>query len=285
MAWKWARIGMVFLFALTGCMPGRESGAMPATASIEVPAPIAESTETEAPTPVSQEVIQETEATSPSRAEAILILSPGPGSRVTNPLHVEGVADPTFEQRLRVRVVGLDGQELASETATIQADVGQRGAFELDLDLDVQGEINAFIQVAAHSARDGEVIHLASVGVFFSSDGPEEIRIVEPHPERLNIARPRPGDTLEGGTVLVEGFGLASFEGTLVIEIQDAEGEVVGMQPVIVKAPEMGQPGPFQATLTYAIDSAQPGRIVVRDISPAFGGDVHLASVDVSLNP
>ena len=28
-----------------------------------------------------------------------------------------------------------------------------------------------------------------------------------------------------------------------------------------------------------------PGRIVVRDGSPAFGGDVHLASVEVTLEP
>jgi hypothetical protein len=32
----------------------------------------------------------------------------------------------------------------------------------------------------------------------------------------------------------VEGIALASFEGALVVEVQDSEGNVVGSQPIIV---------------------------------------------------
>jgi len=57
----------------------------------------------------------------------------------------------------------------------------------------------------------------------------------------------------------------------------------VGMQPVTVQAPDLGIPGPFSADVPYQGASAGPGRIVVRDPSPAFEGDYHLASVEITI--
>jgi hypothetical protein len=217
--------------------------------------------------------------------EAILILEPGPGSRVTSPLRVAGTADSTFEQNLVVRLVADDGSELALTATTIDADLGQRGPFAVDLPFTISGERQAFIQVYATSGRDGGVTHLASVGVTLADSGTETIRPVTDSAERIIINQPTVGNTIQGGSVHVTGIGLASFEQTLLVELLDAEGNVLAMQPIIVAAPDLGQPGPFEAALTYQISSSQPGRIVVRDVSPAFGGDVHLASVEVTLEP
>jgi hypothetical protein len=101
----------------------------------------------------------------------------------------------------------------------------------------------------------------------------------------FTIFQPELRDTVGGGSVRVEGFGLASFEQTLVIEVQDQDGRVIASQPVMVNATELGQPGPFSAEIAYELDSPGPGRIAVRDISPAFGGDVHVASVEILLEP
>jgi hypothetical protein len=87
------------------------------------------------------------------------------------------------------------------------------------------------------------------------------------------------------GAVHVEGYAWASFEQTLVVEVFDTDGRVVGSLPVLVNSPEMGQPGPFSADLLFTVDASGPGRVVVRDPSPAFDGDVHLASVEVTLQP
>jgi hypothetical protein len=83
----------------------------------------------------------------------------------------------------------------------------------------------------------------------------------------------------------VQGIALASFEQTLLIELHDADGNVVASQSVIVNAPDLGEPGPFSADIPYSVSAPGPGRVVVRDLSPAFGGDVHLASVEVDLTP
>jgi hypothetical protein len=217
--------------------------------------------------------------------EAILILEPGPGSRLTSPVHVAGIADPTFEQTLIVRIVLDDGSELAVHPLTIAADIGQRGPFESDVPFSVDGERHVLIQVYDQSARDGGIVHLASVGVLLLPEGPEEIVSVDPHPEVIVIDQPEFGATIRGGLVHVEGFGLASFEGTLIIEVHDAEGNVVGLQPIIVQAPDWGIPGPFSADVRYEVAEEGPGRIVVIDPLPVFDGLGHISSVEVTLAP
>jgi len=217
--------------------------------------------------------------------EAILILEPGPGSRLTSPIHVAGIANPSFEQALVVRLVLDDGDEIALIPTQIQAELGQRGPFSVDIPFQVEGEHPAFIQVYVDSARDGGITHLASIGVRITDSGQEDVIPVEPYPERIIIFQPELGDNLRGGVAHVEGFALASFEGTLVIEVIDEDGNVVGLQPTIVSAPEMGVPGPFFVDVPYQINASGPGRIVVRDPSPAFDGDIHVSSVEISLEP
>lgn len=263
-------VGLTLALGLVGCGPA----AAPATA---VP-PTTEMAVTDTP-------ITPATAAGQRPDEAILILSPGPGSRLTHPIHLRGMADPTFEQTLAVRLLADDGSPLVSLATTIQADIGQRGAFEADIPFNVDQQRQAFLQVFATSARDGGVTHLASVGVQLAPGGSPELRPAEPHPEQIVILQPLAGAGISGGHLHVAGFGLAGFEQTLVIDVYDADGNRLAEAPVIVGAPDLGQPGPFEADLDYSLGQAGPGRVAVRDISPAFGGETHLASVEVRLQP
>ncbi|MDQ4077983.1 MAG: Gmad2 immunoglobulin-like domain-containing protein, partial [Chloroflexota bacterium] len=198
---------------------------------------------------------------------------------------VAGEANPTFEQNLVVRLVSADGEELALQPTTIQADLGNRGPFEIEIPFNVSGEQNAFIQVFSQSPRDGAIEHLSSVNVRLADSGPEDIRPATSGPERIAILEPEQGATISGGVVHVEGFGLASFEQTLVVDLLDAEGNTLAREPLTVEAPDLGQPGPFSVDLSYNISAGTPARVVVRDPSPAFNGTVHLNSVTVRLEP
>jgi Immunoglobulin-like domain of bacterial spore germination len=221
----------------------------------------------------------------PGTAEAITIREPGPGSRLVNAILLRGmVTIPTFENGLTARVVWDDGTDAIPPTPiTVVGDVGQTGTFEVRLSFTVSGERNAFIQVYAVSPRDGGVIHLTSSGVRLAEGGANQVVITPDEPERLSLLMPTTGATIGGGTAHVQGFGLAGFEQTLLIEVLDTSGAILGSQSVQVQAPDLGQPGPFQADVAYEAASAGAGRIVVRDVSPAFGGDTHLASVEVHL--
>ena len=217
--------------------------------------------------------------------EAIMILSPGPGSVVTSPVTVSGVADPTFEQTLVVRIFTIDSITLALTPTTIQADIGNRGPFSVDVPFGVGSDINGFIQVFVLSARDGGTIHLETVGVTLSAAGPANIVPGRPYPEQIFIESPASREIISGGTVRVSGFALASFEQTLVVEVYDQFGSIAGSMPIMTNAPDIGLPGPFDATVTYTVGSSGPGRIVVRDPSVAYSGNYHISSVEVTLAP
>jgi len=232
--------------------------------------------------------------TSPQTAglpeEAITILTPGNGSRLVGRLHVEGIADSTFEQTLALQVVtfheGVE-QVLAEQPVLIQAELGQRGLFAADVVFNGEGatEQPGEVRVIAVSPRDGGRTHLATAQVTLAASGPEDIRAAEPQAELILITAPAPAATISGGVAHVEGIGQASFEQTFVVEVYDADGQLLGRAPTIVSAPDYGVHGPFTADVSYSVSSAGPGRIVVLDPSPAFGQTVHLASVEIRIGP
>lgn len=245
-------------------------------------------TPTEAPQETTESVAPPEGAADLDEPEAILIEAPGNTSRVVSPVRVAGEADPTFEQSLVVRIVTIDGEALVEEPAMIGAELGERGPFEVEVPFEVGEETRAWIQVFSTSARDGGITHLSSVAVTLAPDA--EADIVEAsrptgESERIIVDSPQNGDTIEGGVVTVTGRGLASFEQTLIVELLNEAGEVIMMEPIIVDAPDLGQPGFFEAELTYEVSAETPARIQVRDPSPAFGGDVHLSSIEVFLAP
>ncbi len=266
---------------LAACTPPSVSLVLPSETPAPVPGPAV-------PTATQQPVSTPTVTPPPTPElpdEAILILEPGAVSRVTSPVRVSGIADPAFEQTLVVRVVLDDGVEIAVQPVMIQAELGQRGPFSTEIPFVVPAERKATIQVLQQSARDGGTVHLASVPVVLTPLGPVEIRNRVVHSERIAILEPAPGAVVSGGVVRVEGVGVASFEQTLLVEVLDAQGNRLGAQAVILQGIELGVAGPFQTDVTYSLTTAGPGRILVRDISPAFGGDVHLSSVEVDLQP
>ncbi|OGO09901.1 MAG: hypothetical protein A2Z66_07580 [Chloroflexi bacterium RBG_13_66_10] len=217
--------------------------------------------------------------------EAILILEPGPGSRLVGSIHISGIADTTFEQNLGIRVLLDDGSLLAQTSTIIDVPLGNRGPFEADVPFTIAGERNAFIEVYSASPRDGGITHLNSMGVILAEAGPVDIAPASPHPEDINIHAPVSGATVSGGVVHVEGIGIASFEQTLVVTVYNADGAAIATLPLIVAAPDFGLPGTFSIDVPYMVARSQPGRITVSDPSAVFLGDNHLASVEVTLAP
>ncbi len=268
MRWRLLSLGPTLAVLLAACNLPRAA----------LPTPLPTATDTTSPLPAAPTLPALPE-------ESILILEPGPGSRLVGSVRVAGLSDPSFEQHLAVRILLDDGSQVGFATTIIQAEVGERGPFEVVVPFTVTGERQGFIQVYRDSPRDGGITHLSSVGVVLAEAGPVELVPGSPHPEDIHITYPHSGATISGGIAHVEGIGLPSFEATLVISILNADGMTIAEQPVMVAASDWGLPAPFAADVPYAVGVSQPGRIVVRDISPAFGVDSHLASVEVTLAP
>lgn len=215
----------------------------------------------------------------------ILITAPGNGSQVVSPLQVTGQADPTFEQTLVVQLVSADGTQLGFTATQIQADVGTRGAFTAEVAFSVNEPTPAFIQVFSESAMNGTIENLNSVSVTLLPNGTAQIEANSNSLPRIHITSPAMGDAVSGGQFTLEGIGLPSFENTFLVEVVDADGTVITQLPISTDAPDVGQYGRFSTTISYSVTGPTPARVLVQDLSPAFGGPTFVDSITITLEP
>jgi len=229
--------------------------------------------------------------------EAILILQPGTSASVTSPVHVNGEADPTFEQNLVVQITDENGGVLTTVPTTIQAAAPDRGPFAIDVDFTVAADQPGRISVFSTSARDGGLIHLASVEVILLASGPASPAAAAAHPESLLINSPALNASISGGVIHVEGYTQYVFENQLAV-ILCGEGGSGSPEPVCgtadnvlevgsatVSSPDVGQTGPYAGDLPYSISAPVQARLLVYSVSPRDGGILHLASVPIQLSP
>jgi len=106
-------------------------------------------------------------------------------------------------------------------------------------------------------------------------NGQEAILILEPG---LNAS----GRSSVTSPVHVSGQSDPAFEQSIVVEVTDQNGAVVGQVPTQILA-DVGQRGPFSVDVPFTIDADQPGRISVYMTSARDGGVTHLSSVEVML--
>ncbi|MCX7708077.1 MAG: LysM peptidoglycan-binding domain-containing protein [Anaerolineae bacterium] len=102
----------------------------------------------------------------PCPCEEIVILSPGRGETITNPVTVTGVASSPFEQTVVVAVLDGSGEQIGLVPGIIVGELGERGPFSVTVPFSVP--VNSQpgrIQVFTESPRDGAMEHLSSVTV------------------------------------------------------------------------------------------------------------------------
>ncbi len=265
--------------------------AVPAPTDTAVPAP----TDTAVPAPTDASATA-TATTAPAQ-EAILILAPGLSSAVTSPVSVSGEADPTFEQNLVIQVSDENGAVLSTTPTTIQTEAGTRGPYSVDVAFSVAADQPGRISVFSASARDGGLVHLASVEVTLLAGGTAAINPAAPHDEVHQIFQPNLLETATGGHVHLEGFSEYVFESTLNLALCGEGGSgapdplcgttdnVLATGIAMLQAPDVGQPGPFATDLLYSVTGPVRARLVVYSVSARDGGILHLASREITVAP
>lgn len=232
-----------------------------------------------------------------SGTEKIFIQMPGSGSQVVSPLLVEGIAGPTFEQHLGVMLTDISGSTLGKEAAIIQADIGEAGPFNISLEFIISEDRPGRISVYHQSVRDGGLVHLANAPVTLLASGEPALLVEENGVETIQIYEPVFLVEIVGGTLEVSGFSEYFFEGNLSVAVcgNQAGGEVdlvcgttenlIGEGYATIESPDVGLPGPFHGSVSYAVEGATRGRVVIFALSPMDGQIEHLSSVEVMLNP
>jgi len=248
------------------------------------------------PSPTTLAILPPTNPLSPI-LEAIYIRQPGPNARILSPISIKGIAAPTFEQNLVIIVTDINGTELVLRPATIQADIGQSGPFDLTTNFLLSADVPGRISVFHVSPRDGGIVHLSSVQVTLLSGGAEEITSASPTNEVIDILEPAFLAEISGGLLTVSGFSDYFFEANLGVIICGEGGtggphEICGTSDNIIAegfatitSADIGLAGSFIGKLAYSVIETMRARVVVFALSPMDGAILHLASQQIVLTP
>ncbi len=224
-----------------------------------------------------------------SADEAIWIHSPLSGDQITDEVLLQGIADPTFEQNLGIRLVGENGNEFFHGNAIIKSEAGTRGEFSATIDTSDTPTQSAILQVFTTSAKDGSLIHLSSVIIQIKSGNSPATSTTSPV-ERINISNITQPSSSSDHEVIITGNAWGSFENTLNYAVC---GENSGNNPdlicgsienrlidgvVTTNAIEMGLPGNFEISLTNTNPFPPSATIVVYSVSPMNGAIDHACS-------
>jgi hypothetical protein len=240
-----------------------------------VAAPVTTSPETTAPgADVSQPI---------GPLEAIVITAPLPNQGVRAVIHVAGIADPTYEQRLSILVRDQIGRVISAAAAQIQAPIGQRGPYSATVQLPSRLPPQpGRVIIYAISPRDGGLVQLASVEVQLSSDAPSNITALNPDQrEAIVITSPQPGAIVHGAVHVV---AETMYTSDMVIEVRGPNNETLGRVMRTLENVE-GLPALLIVDVPFRVYGDPAGRIVIYNLHPRDGKTIHLSSVEVNLQP
>ena len=105
----------------------------------------------------------------------------------------------------------------------------------------------------------------------------------------ISIEKPKADAELDASKpIRVSGMGAGLFEGNVVVQILDAAGNELALQPTIIQSPEagMGGEGSWETEISISIETFTEGKIVAFSPSPQ-DGERWIASdeVDVTFSP
>jgi hypothetical protein len=286
----------LFLLLVVGCATSE-----PITTVTQTPVPAAaiDATQTTTPQPFTTTtpivVIEDpfshlTPTSVPSQiilpSEKVSILAPGPGSLITSPSRARGQAGPSRLDRIELRLIGEDGQEIMSSIVFLLNIPGNLGpynsSFEFSTPLVAEA---ARLEIHNFSHVDGKLDHMASVDLTLLSIGTDRTYYTLHGPEKLVITSPDEFATIAGGQIVIEGAGWTDSDMPLKVEIRNSDDEVVGSADVHINSDQIGVAGTFEVTVPYTIDVPQRGRIALFEPSTTIPGMIHFTSIIVQLNP
>lgn len=217
-------------------------------------------------------------------AERLSIYEPGPGSQAVSPLRVTGFGGPSWQGRVRLRLIGEQGDILADRTTFLQAMPDLAGRIFTDLEFTFPWVAQtARLEVRTFSTRDGQMDHLATRPVVLLTTGTALVYPGIGGAEKIAISSPRANGYVRGSPVTVRGGGWLDTPGPLVVEVLNRNGNVVGSATTPLSASSPGEVGSFEVQVPYTLDASQYGRIAVYELAVSPPGILHYSSVDVYL--
>lgn len=153
-----------------------------------------------------------------------------------------------------------------------RVDLADAGPFEVELSAAIESGARGTIFAYSPSAVDGAPAASAAVNVAYGADTAVPVVFID---------TPLPYSTLAEPTFTVTGSTESVFEGEIVVEALDAQGNVLVQVPATAGTSEVGGIGEWTAELTVSVPAGTRGSIVAYATSAAGAGRAAEARIDV----
>ncbi|MEA1978303.1 MAG: Gmad2 immunoglobulin-like domain-containing protein [Chloroflexota bacterium] len=197
----------------------------------------------------------------------IIITEPAQGTvlGVPDAVVVKGQGHGLFENNVVVQAMDSEGNVLSEQaTVTDAAEPGGTGNWSVEIVIPVKPGSEGLIFAFSTSPQDGSITASASVEVTYGADAEIEskIEITEPKKDQvLDISAP----------ITVRGTGQGLFEGNVVVEAVDGDGNVLVQEAAVMSSDEPGGAGEWSVDLDVHSDAVINGTIRAYSPSPADG--------------
>lgn len=212
-------------------------------------------------------------------AQTIVIETPQRDDEVTSPATVSGYTSRTpFENNLVYRIYNSAGFIISEGPLTVKGSLGSPGTFAATLPFTVTQREAGRIEVLDIDAATGQPFATAAVSVTLAPVNLEG----QPPVFTITIETPAPNTAITSPAQVKGDISLTPFENNLVYRVFDASGAQVGIGPITV-AGELGQPGTFDATITFTPTQSGLGRLLIEVPNEAGGPPFATSAVDMLL--
>jgi uncharacterized lipoprotein YbaY len=197
----------------------------------------------------------------------IIITEPAHGAVLGVPeaVLVKGQGRGLFENNVVVQAMDSEGNVLSEQaTVTDAAEPGGTGNWSVEIVVPVKPGSEGLIFAFSNSPEDGSITASASVEVTYGADAEIEsiIEITEPKESQvLDISAP----------ITVRGTGQGLFEGNVVVEAVDGDGNVLVQEAAVLSSDEPGGAGDWSVDLDVHSDAVINGTIRAFSPSPEDG--------------
>lgn len=216
---------------------------------------------------------------------AIQINSPGTASRLVSPFFLRAVVRQEPKSTLLVELLGEDGRLLMRELRRYAGEESQ----QITVGIEVAFQISAAAEVGrlqiSVSDQEGRLASLASTDLILLSLGKSDLNPSGDSLEDIVIQSPTSNLLVQGGTLRVEGLARLQTDQALRIELETADGGVVGSRQVVVMPVPGSSHGTFAVDVPYQVDSPTKVRVKVWEPGTRIPGIIHLSSAEVLLTP
>jgi hypothetical protein len=220
-------------------------------------------------------ILENFEITNPLAAQQVItIVSPKPGTILTNPFELRGATSQyPFRGSLVYRVLDASGNQVGRGPFEVVGRLGGSATFAIPANYQVAADGPGTVEVAELSTADGTIITIDSVAVQLVAD---------PDGYTVTIDDPAPYASISSPVEVRGKTSNKPYESNLNYRIFDAVGQQIS-QGVFQVVGEAGQVNAFDGFVQFSVAEDGPGRVEVYDLRPDDGAVFALGSVNVWL--